>query len=87
MDELEGQVGLESDNLMAVLGAGCYFGEVSSLLGTKRSASCIARTTTVTMTLDSDHLNDALSMGYEDVKKFMYEVSELLLSSQHSRPN
>mmetsp|Transcript_93145 Transcript_93145/g.266094 ORF Transcript_93145/g.266094 Transcript_93145/m.266094 type:complete len:1207 (+) Transcript_93145:45-3665(+) len=87
MDELEGQVGLESDNLMAVLGAGCYFGEVSSLLGTKRSASCIARTTTVTMTLDSDHLNDALSMGYEDVKKFMYEVSKLLLSSQHSRPN
>ena len=76
MDELEDTVGLEYDNLMAVLGAGCYFGEVAGLLGTKRSASCIARTTTVSMTLDIDHLNDALA-GWSDVKKFMNEVAKV----------
>ena len=57
---------------------------VSGLLGTKRSASCIARTTTVSMCLDSDHLTNALS-AWADVKKFMYEVAKRRLRRCRAR--
>lgn len=66
---------LPRSNLVAAIGAGCMFGEVTALFGGMRTASCVARQPTQMLEVDSHELRKVLA-SFPEIQQMVNQVAK-----------